>query len=94
MNIISKHSNSNFAHHNGFYRSNFKVSIKRLRNSTKRSHAQQINTFRKILKAKKKVKRVSKFDKECLLFIFIYANSKFIVTSKNQDFLHVKRETV
>ena len=33
-----------------------------------------------------KVKRVDKFDKECPLFIFIYANSKFIVTSKNQDF--------
>ena len=89
MNISSRHSNSNFAHHIVIHWSLFKVSVECLHNN---SHQREtiydklIFFVYKIVKVMKD-KEWAKFELECLLLIpvFIYSNSRCKVTCKNTD---------
>ena len=65
----------------------FKVLIESWHNnSQKRETISYILIFVEKLVRRRKSKEWAKFELECLLLIFIYSNSKFKATCKNEDF--------
>ena len=84
MNISSRYSNfqPNFAHHIVILWSLSKVWIESLHNNSHQRETiyNKLNFFAKLVRPWK-----SK-ELECLILIFIYSNSKFKVTCKNEDF--------
>ena len=81
INISSRHSNSNFAHHIVIHWSLFKMWFESLLNSSHQRETiyDKLIFFAKLVKQWKS-KVWAKFELECTLLIFIYSNSKIKVT--------------